>query len=167
MVKKLLNELKDLQLSISVTTRPPRNGEVDGGDYFFATRKEFERGIREDGFLEWAEVHGNFYGTPRSFVEMALSKGKSVILEIDVQGALQVLTKMPDARLIFILPPSMEELERRLMERNTDSREVIAKRLEAARREMGFREAYHYRIVNDDLSEAYHRLKNVILREIS
>ncbi len=167
LVRRLLGEVKLLRLSVSVTTRTPRPGEVDGKDYFFCTVEEFKRSIGENGFLEWAEVHGNFYGTPKSFIESSLSEGKSILLEIDVQGALQVKKQMPEAKMIFLLPPSSEELTRRLSARGTDSPEVIAKRLEAAGRELEYKDAYQYQIVNDDLDKAFGQLKDIVLQEIS
>ncbi len=149
-----------------MTTRSPRAGEVNGKDYFFDSVKKFKQKIDEGGFLEWAEVHGNFYGTPKHFIEASLSEGKSILLEIDVQGALQIKKQMPEARMIFILPPSPEELARRLTARGTDSPEVIARRVETASRELEFRDAYQYQVVNDDLEMAYGQLKDIIVQEI-
>lgn len=149
-----------------MTTRSPRSGEVNGKDYFFNSVEEFKQKINEGGFLEWAEVHGNFYGTPKNFIEATLSDGKSILLEIDVQGALQIKKQMPEARMIFILPPSPEELARRLATRGTDSPEVIARRIETARHELEYRDAYQYQVVNDDLEMAYGQLKDIILQEI-
>ncbi|RUM88612.1 MAG: guanylate kinase, partial [Thermovibrio sp.] len=136
LVHMLLKEFPDLEFSVSYTTRPPRPGEVDGRDYHFVDRKTFERMIEEGDFLEWAEVYGNLYGTSRTQVLKALNEGKDVILDIDTQGALQVKKNFPEAVLIFILPPSLKELERRLRNRGTDDEETIERRLKTAREEI-------------------------------
>ena len=150
-------------LSVSATTRAPRPGEVDGKDYHFLSRERFVE-LRDQGhFAEWAEVHGNFYGTPLPPVREMLAKGQDILFDIDVQGAAQLRKNMPDARFLFILPPSMEELERRLRGRGLDSEEVILRRLANARAEM--QEAPHYDalIVNDDLDTAYDHLRAAYL----
>lgn len=151
--------------SVSATTREPREGEVDGTHYFFISRQEFENRIANNEFLEHAEYAGNCYGTPRSYVLKLLEEGVSVILEIDLQGAIQVKERMPESVSIFILPPSFEELESRLRGRGTESPEKIEKRLAAAKHEMEMAHTYDYRIVNDNLEEAYRQLRGIFLNE--
>lgn len=164
-VRELLKSAPDLVLSVSVTSRKPRPGEVDGRDYFFVTEEEFRKKINEDYFLEWAEVHGSFYGTPRDFVLDCLNRNSSVILEIDVQGAIQVKEKFPEAVLIFIEPPDFEELERRLKERSTDDEETIRLRLQNAAYEMALSKYYNYRVVNDDLKKTVEEILKIIREE--
>ena len=147
------------QYSVSMTTRPQRPGEVDGVDYFFRTREEFEELIRQGQMLEYAEYVGNYYGTPLTYVNETLDKGIDVFLEIEVQGALQVKKKVPDAVFIFLTPPDLEELQDRLVGRGTDSADVIAKEEIALMRE------YDYAIVNDEVSLAAERVKRVIEAE--
>lgn len=144
----------ELVLSCSMTTRQPRNAEKDGVDYYFVTRESFEELIDNDGFIEYAEYNGNYYGTPKGPVEEWLNNGKTVILEIEVQGASKVRTARPDAVGIFILPPSLEELERRLRNRQTDSPEVIAKRIALAPGEIAHSKYFDYCVVNDDIGTA-------------
>ena len=151
--------------SVSATTRGPREGEIDGTHYFFISRQEFENRIANNEFLEHAEYAGNCYGTPRSYVLKLLDEGVSVILEIDLQGAVQVKERMPESVSIFILPPSFEELECRLRGRGTETPEKIEKRLAAAKHEMDMAYTYDYRIVNDDLEEAYQQLRSIFLKE--
>lgn len=156
----------DLTLSVSVTTRPRRSSEVDGIHYHFIQRDEFD-GLREHGdLLEWAEVHGNCYGTPRKPVEKILAQGKDVLFDIDYQGAAQVRQKAPaDIVSIFILPPSMTELRARLERRAEDAKDVIDKRLANAREEIRRWEAYDYVIVNDDLEKSYKQVTAIIAAE--
>ncbi|HFH7106292.1 TPA: guanylate kinase [Streptococcus agalactiae] len=151
--------------SVSMTTRPQRPGEVDGVDYFFRTREEFEALIKEDQMLEYAEYVGNYYGTPLSYVNETLDKGIDVFLEIEVQGALQVKSKVPDGVFIFLTPPDLEELEERLVGRGTDSPEVIAQRIERAKEEIALMREYDYAVVNDQVSLAAERVKRVIEAE--
>ena len=152
--------------SVSATTRGPREGEVDGKDYFFITRQEFERRVQNNEFLEHAVFAGNCYGTPRAYVEKLLNSGMNVVLEIDVQGALQVMKSMPECVSIFILPPSFEELERRLRGRGTETEEKICQRLETAKRELPYAPKYDYQIVNGgDIDAAYAQLREVFLKE--
>jgi len=153
-VKRVLERLPDLHLSISATTRPPRGDEKDGIDYYFLDDSAFDQKLAEDDFLEWAPVHGKRYGTLRSAVVDDLASGHDVLLEIDVQGALKVQERYPDARLIFIEPPSMAELEKRLRLRGTDSEEQIELRLDNAVWEMSQRSRYNISIVNDDIDTA-------------
>ncbi|HGD4667393.1 TPA: guanylate kinase [Streptococcus agalactiae] len=151
--------------SVSMTTRPQRSGEVDGVDYFFRTREEFEALIKEGQMLEYAEYVGNYYGTPLSYVNETLDKGIDVFLEIEVQGALQVKSKVPDGVFIFLTPPDLEELEERLVGRGTDSPEVIAQRIERAKEEIALMREYDYAVVNDQVSLAAERVKRVIEAE--
>lgn len=148
-----------------MTTRPQRPGEVDGVDYFFRTREEFEELIRQGQMLEYAEYVGNYYGTPLTYVNETLDKGIDVFLEIEVQGALQVKKKVPDAVFIFLTPPDLEELQDRLVGRGTDSADVIAKRIEKAKEEIALMREYDYAIVNDEVSLAAERVKRVIEAE--
>lgn len=163
---KLFEEFGDqLTFSVSATTRSPREGERDGVDYFFITREEFADRIAKDDFLEHATFSGNSYGTPRSFVMGLLERGVNVLLEIEVQGAMQVMKKMPECVSIFILPPSYEVLEKRLRGRGTESEEKVRLRLQTALSELPYAEKYEYRIVNNDLEEAYVHLRNVFMKE--
>lgn len=154
LVARLLEAVDDAWVSVSATTRAPREGEVDGVHYFFKTEEDFLSLAEAGGFLEWARYAGNCYGTPRASVEEHMRLGQQVILEIDVQGAFQVREKMPQAHLVFIAPPSMEVLEERLRARATDSDEAIAARLEAAEVELSRKMEYDIRLVNDDLDVA-------------
>lgn len=153
------------EYSVSMTTRAQRPGEVDGKDYFFRSRKEFEELIRNGQMLEYAEYVGNYYGTPLTYVNETLDKGIDVFLEIEVQGALQVKKKVPDAVFIFLTPPDLNELQERLVGRGTDSEEVIAQRIERAREEIALMSEYDYAIVNDEVPLAAERVKRVIEAE--
>ena len=153
------------EYSVSMTTRAQRPGEVDGKDYFFRSREEFEELIRNGQMLEYAEYVGNYYGTPLTYVNETLDKGIDVFLEIQVQGALQVKKKVPDAVFIFLTPPDLNELQERLVGRGTDSEEVIAKRIERAREEIALMSEYDYAIVNDEVPLAAERVKRVIEAE--
>ena len=153
------------EYSVSMTTRAQRPGEVDGKDYFFRTREEFEELIRNGQMLEYAEYVGNYYGTPLTYVNETLDKGIDVFLEIEVQGALQVKKKVPDAVFIFLTPPDLNELQERLVGRGTDSEEVIAQRIERAREEIALMSEYDYAIVNDEVPLAAERVKRVIEAE--
>jgi len=165
MIKSIISEMEDAIFSVSCTTRPKRPGEVDGEDYFFVSEEEFKRMIEEDAFLEWARVHGYLYGTPRKFVEDTVNKGKDVILDIDVQGALSVKKKVEDAVYIFIAPPSMEDLRERLEKRKTEDKEAMERRLEDARWELQLIEEFDYLIINRDLVEAINDLKSIMRSE--
>lgn len=156
---------KDYYYSVSATTRSPREGEVDGVNYHFATREEFEDLIKSDGMLEYAQYCGNYYGTPKKEVEKKLSEGKNVILEIEVQGAMQVKEIAPEGVFVFILPPSVSELKKRLLKRGTEEISVIEKRVSEAVGEIKYAEKYDYVIVNDDLSKAVDDFKTVISAE--
>ena len=153
------------EYSVSMTTRAQRPGEVDGKDYFFRSREEFEELIRKGQMLEYAEYVGNYYGTPLTYVNETLDKGIDVFLEIEVQGALQVKKKVPDAVFIFVTPPDLNELQERLVGRGTDSEEVIAQRIERAREEIALMSEYDYAIVNDEVPLAAERVKRVIEAE--
>ena len=153
------------EYSVSMTTRAQRPGEVDGKDYFFRSREEFEELIRNGQMLEYAEYVGNYYGTPLTYVNKTLDKGIDVFLEIEVQGALQVKKKVPDAVFIFLTPPDLNELQERLVGRGTDSEEVIAQRIERAREEIALMSEYDYAIVNDEVPLAAERVKRVIEAE--
>lgn len=155
---RLLQEVPDAWLSVSATTRSPREGEKDGVSYHFMTREDFMRLADDGGLLEWAEFAGNCYGTPRSKVQEAVEEGKQVILEIEVQGAFQIREKMPEAHLVFIEPPSMEILEQRLRGRGTETEEAILRRLETAKLELSRKMEYDMRLVNDDLETAVKEL---------
>ncbi|SMC26894.1 guanylate kinase [Desulfacinum hydrothermale DSM 13146] len=154
LLRRVLQDVPGLRYSVSCTTRSPRPGEEDATDYFFLSREEFEDGIRSGRFLEWARVHGNYYGTDGRVVEEWLHAGWDVLLEIDVQGARQVRVHHPSATTIFILPPSMEVLRQRLQARGTESPEQLEMRLEAARSELREAPWYDYLVVNDALDEA-------------
>lgn len=151
--------------SISATTRLPRIGETDGVDYFFKTREEFEQMIQNKQLLEYAEYVGNYYGTPLEYVENTLAKGKDVFLEIDVQGAIQVRELMPDGVFIFLTPPDLNELESRIVNRGTDSDEVIAKRMKTAREELELMKYYDYSVVNDTVDNAVQKIEAIIQTE--
>ena len=151
--------------SISATTRLPRTGETDGIDYFFKTREEFEQMIQNKQLLEYAEYVGNYYGTPLEYVENTLAKGKDVFLEIDVQGAIQVRELMPDGVFIFLTPPDLNELESRIVNRGTDSDEVIAKRMKPAREELELMKYYDYSVVNDTVDNAVQKIEAIIQTE--
>ena len=159
------NSDNQFQYSVSMTTRAHRPGEVDGVDYFFRTREEFEDLIRQGQMLEYAEYVGNYYGTPLTYVNETLDKGIDVFLEIEVQGALQVKKKVPDAVFIFLTPPDLDELQDRLVGRGTDSAEVIAQRIEKAKEEIAMMREYDYAIVNDEVPLAAQRVKRVIEAE--
>jgi guanylate kinase len=162
--KKLLKET-NIQYSISATTRKARPGEEDGRDYFFISKEEFENKLQENGFLEWAQVYDNYYGTPKQFVEEVLAQGKDCILEIDPQGAKKVKEENPDCVLIFIAPPSMEELETRITNRGTENLSEITKRLSCAREEMLSMQNYDYVVVNDQVSEAVKKIQAILIAE--
>ena len=161
-VKELLTRYEDMRVSVSMTTRQPRPGEIDGVHYFFVTREQFEQTIAEDGLLEYAEYNGNYYGTPIAPVQKMLDEGKHVILEIEVQGAEKVMAKRPDLVSIFIGIPSMEELERRLRGRGTETDDVVQKRMEAAVYELSRAHRYQYLVLNDEVAAACDRIKTII-----
>lgn len=161
--RRLLAEDKGLCFSVSYTTRSPRSGEEDGRDYFFISRERFESMKEEGGFLEWAEVHGNLYGTSRLQVLKRLEEGKDVLLDVDVQGARQIRRTFPDAVFIFILPPSWEELERRLYARGSEDQERLSIRLKNAALELTAVNDYEFAVINDDIDTALKKLKAIVL----
>ena len=160
--KRLLEMREDLAYSISCTTRKPRKGEVDGVNYFFHSKEEFEKLIAEDGFLEHAAVYDNYYGTPRSYVLEQLKAGKDIVLEIDIQGALQVRKNYPGGVFVFIVPPSLDELSKRIYNRGTDAEDVIKKRLSAATTELTYASKYDYLVVNDEVEKAATKVSKIM-----
>lgn len=158
----LREHFPDLKYSISATTRAPRKGERDGVDYFFITKEAFFQRLEKGGWAEWAEVYGNFYGTSSDFLDRALAAGEDVLLDIDVQGTRQILRMYPDCVTIFIMPPSIEILRRRLESRDTDSPEVIERRLVSAREEMAQKDLYRHVVVNDHLPDAVTELRGLV-----
>jgi guanylate kinase len=162
----LISRNSDIRMSVSATTRSPRPGEINGVHYFFKTEEEFQKMIESGAFLEYMRVFNtHYYGTPKSFVEQELAEGRSVILEIDVQGAMRVKAAYPDAVLIFIAPPSMSELKSRLIHRGTESSEAIERRFETAFQEMEMVDRYDYVVVNDILDLAIARTEDIIVAE--
>ena len=164
LMKKLLADYEQYALSISMTTRAPREGEVNGREYFFATREQFEDKIKQGGFIEHAQYCGNYYGTPKDYVEEQLEAGKDVILEIEIQGAMKVKEQFPDAVLLFVMPPSIAVLHQRLIGRGTETEEVIAERLQRAEEEAVGIEDYDYIIINDDLEECVKELHELLVK---
>lgn len=162
LVKRLLARMPGLYYSVSLTTRGPRPGESEGVDYHFVSREEFQEKIAAGHLAEWAEVHGNFYGTDATLLRAAMDRGRSVILDIDVKGARQIKERFPDAATLFIAPPSMEELKRRLVRRGTDDPATIRKRLTNAEWEMAQQGEYQRVIVNDDLDAATEELVKAV-----
>ena len=161
-VTKIVKDKLNIPLSISATTRNPRDGEIDGKDYFFLSKEEFKNKIANDEFYEYAEVHGNYYGTLKKTVEDNLEKGLNVILEIDVQGALIAKEKKKDAILVFFRTKDMEILEKRLRDRKTDSEEVIQTRLKNAETELKYEDKYNYTIINENLDDSIQELIDII-----
>jgi len=165
LVNELLKLVPDLDFSISYTTRAPRGSEQNGKQYHFVSREEFEQMIRNDEFLEHANVFGNYYGTARRFLGEAKEKKHDLLLDIDVQGAEQMKRELPEAVSIFVLPPDRKTLESRLRKRSEDAEEVIARRLVTATREIGNYDKYDYILINDDLEESIERLQSIVLSE--
>lgn len=163
LMKKLVSARDNYSLSVSMTTRPPREGEAHGREYFFVTREEFEDKIKTGGLVEYASYCGNYYGTPREYVEAQLDQGKDVILEIEIQGALKIKEKFPTALLLFVMPPTAAELKKRLEGRGTETREVIRKRLLRANEEARGIEKYDAIVINDDLEECAETLHSIIM----
>lgn len=163
--RALMAQANDLEYSVSVTTRASRSGETEGKEYYFRTKEEFKKMIEEEKLLEWAEFLGNFYGTPRFHVEAMLEKGKTIILEIDIQGAKQIKALYPQGVFIFIVPPSLAVLSNRLRGRGTESEEVIQNRLARALEELENVKDYNYAVENDDIEVAVKKLKSIIVAE--
>lgn len=163
--KKLLEELPQMFYSISATTRAPRPGEVDGKEYFFITVEKFKTWLAEEKFLEHAEVYGNFYGTPAHIIEEKRNSGLDVLLEIDVQGALNVMKKCSDGVYIFLLPPSLDELCNRIKNRGTESPEILQRRINAATSEIAVGKNYQYVVVNDTVDAAVDKIKAILTAE--
>lgn len=157
--------MPELVYSVSATTRSMRHGEQEGVNYFFKTKEEFRQMIEQDKLLEWAEYVGNYYGTPRDFVENTLANGKDVILEIEVQGALQVKEKFPQGIFIFLAPPDLDELRNRIVGRGTESEETINNRMSVAREEIELMDKYNYVVVNDQVELACQRIQSIITAE--
>ena len=162
LMKKMIENYDQYALSISMTTRAPREGEVDGREYFFVAREQFEDKIREGGFIEHAQYCGNYYGTPKDYVKEQLEAGKDVILEIEIQGAMKVKEQFPDAVLLFVMPPSIAVLYQRLIGRGTETEEVIMERLVRAEEESVGIEEYDYLIINDDLNTCVSELHELL-----
>jgi len=165
--RETLKRFKDITYSISYTTRKSRNGEQDGIDYHFITKEEFKRKIESNKLVEWAEVYGNFYGTSAEFLGTYLVSGKHILLDIDIQGTIQIKKRYPDSVTIFIMPPSLETLRSRLESRGTDTGQVIERRLEIAKKEMEKKDLYRHVIINDQLSRAVYELIEIIETEVS
>jgi len=165
-VNRIINELKNIKLSVSMTSRDPRGKEINGVDYYFVSKEEFEEKITNGEFLEYAVVHsGKYYGTPKTKIEEDLNNGISVILEIDIQGELKVKELVKDAIFIFIMPPSMEILKDRLIKRNTETEEKILERFKTAYKELNAYKKYNYIVVNDMLEDSVEKVKSIILAE--
>jgi guanylate kinase len=163
--ERILTEVPNLAKSVSVTTREKRAGETEGHDYFYRSETEFRQMVDANDFLEWAEFAGSFYGTPKSWVEAQIAKGTDVILEIEVQGAMQVAELCPQAVFIFVSPPSFEALHQRLLGRATETPEKIALRLSKARQELTQRHLFDYEVVNDNVEQAVNNMKNIVYAE--
>jgi guanylate kinase len=157
----------NLAYSISMTTRSPRPGEKNGREYFFVTKEEFEKKIEEGGLLEHAQFVGNYYGTPKAYVDQLLSEGKNVLLEIEVQGALQVMDKAPDALTIFLVPPTMEELEKRIRGRRTEEENIVQERLNKAAKEIATKDNYKHVVVNNTVEQAASEIAEIIKENIA
>ena len=163
--KALLNNMGNIRISTSITTRKPRTGEIEGINYYFADEEKFKRMVKNDELLEYAKVYDNYYGTPKKRVMELLNKGIDVILEIDIQGALKVKSKFPEGVFIFILPPSMEELKKRINKRGTETEEEVAKRFSASYEEINNISKYNYVVINDEIDKAVEKVKSIIIAE--
>lgn len=160
--KQLMPTVTNLSYSVSATTRKPRPGEVDGVHYFFKTTEQFQHMIEQDRLLEWAEIYGNYYGTPLEYVDQELTQGRNVLLEIDVQGALQVKKKFPQGVFVFLIPPSLNELRKRILGRGTETEESFHARFGSAASEMEYIVHYDYAVVNDQVDAAVAKLRAII-----
>lgn len=161
-LKNLMSTYDNYCFSVSMTTRKPREGEQDGVDYFFVSREEFEKTISENGLVEYAEYCGNYYGTPKAYVDKQLAMGKNVVLDIEVQGAAQIKKKFPDTLMVFVVPPSIDTLLKRLRARGTESEEVIQRRITQAKEEVKRAGDYEYIVINDDLDAAVKELHGIV-----
>jgi guanylate kinase len=164
LIRAALDAIPELAYSVSATTRAPREGEVDGRDYYFISREEFERWISENRFLEWAEYSGNLYGTPEEKVDELLDAGKSVILEIELQGARQVRRRRPDARMVFVRAPSLEETRKRLLGRATETSEAVESRMTTALSEVEARREFGHEVINEDRERAREQMIGILRR---
>jgi guanylate kinase len=163
LIKKLLEEYKErIEFSVSYTSRPKRSTEDDGVDYFFISKESFEADIKKDMFLEYAVVHDNYYGTGKSFVENIIESGRDCLLDVDVQGGIALMKKDLGAMFIFIAPPTIDDLRKRLIARSTDAPEIIEKRVKNAEKELAYKDKYDYIVVNNDFDRAYEELTGVI-----
>jgi guanylate kinase len=163
--KEILQNNDKIAMSVSCTTRVPRVNEIEGENYYFVNKDRFHQMISEDAFLEYAEVYGNFYGTPYSGIEKKLEEGYDVILEIDIQGALKVKDRYPEGLFIFILPPSMEELKNRIKKRGSETEESFLKRFKSAFKEINYASRYNYAVINDEIDDAVRKLECIIIAE--
>lgn len=163
--KEVLLRNDDIKMSVSCTTRSPRDGEVEGENYYFVTKEKFQEMINDNAFLEYAQVYDNFYGTPYAGIEKKLEEGKDVILEIDIQGALKVKERYPEGLFIFILPPSMEELKNRIRKRGSETEESFLKRFKSAFKEINYASKYNYAVINDEVDDAVKKLECIIVAE--
>lgn len=166
-VKQVLRDFPELVFSVSVTTRPKRKNEIDGVDYFFVDDTEFERKIKNNEFIEWERFYDYYYGTLKSFVDDNISAGKSVLFEVDVKGALSLKKIYPDSHLIYIDPPSFDELVKRLKNRKTESEEDLQKRIDRAKMELSYKQEFDYIFVNDELNKVYKNVKSLIKEILS
>ena len=166
-VRKLLHDFDDLVFSISATTRDRRNNEIEGKDYFFISEEEFKKKIEADEFIEWEKFYDYYYGTLKKFVDDLLDRGKSVLLEVDVKGALRIKKKYSNSVLIFIAPPSREVLKKRLIERKTETEEDLKKRIERAEMELDYKDRFDYVVVNNNLDSAIDEVKKIVTKEIN
>ena len=165
-VRNVLKEIPDLEFSVSATTRTLRGNEVEGKDYFFISEKEFEEKIRENEFIEWEQFYDYYYGTLKSFVNSKIENGKSVILEVDVKGAINIKKSYPDSVLIFIMPPSIEVLKNRLINRKTESADDLRKRFERAEMELGYKDKFDYLVINEELETAKREVLEIVKNEL-
>lgn len=165
-INSFMERNKDFILSVSCTTRKPRPNEINGINYFFIAKEEFEKNIKEEKFLEYAQFAGNYYGTKKKYIKQKFEEGYNIILEIETQGALQVKEKMPEAVLIFIAPPSIRELEQRLRGRHTEDEETIQKRLAQVKIELERSQKYDYIVINDDITKAVNEIEKIVKNDI-
>ena len=165
LLKRIQEKNANIRLSVSVTTRKPRNGEVEGQNYFFRSADEFRSMIEKDELIEWDVYCENYYGTPVAYVKDTLKAGYDVVLEITVEGALHIKDKFPDSIMIFVLPPSFEELRKRIVERGTETTQTIEKRLDTAKREIGYVDKYEYAVINDRVDDAVEDINSIIRAE--